>query len=358
MMPLEFESLTLYSVLESLLAVSAFVVLLVMGSLWLPGAVHLGPPVDGVRRSYKLNGLLLFVLVISGAAAAHFAGLRILDWIPPRLPALAIAANILAFAGSCALLARGERSGRFVADFFYGVQHNPNWLGLDLKMFSYRPSLIGLALINFSLAGLQYSLYGHLTARMAMYQLFYFAYVANYFQFEDGMLFTWDIIAERFGWMLVWGDYVFVPFFYSLPGWFLVNNRQPLAPQAAVAIAVLYATGFFLFRGANQQKHRFKQNPAARIWGRPANSIDGRLLISGFWGVGRKLNYTGELCMYWAWSLLGGFHSFVPYLLPLWLTCFLLHRAWRDEKRCRAKYGALWESYCRRARFRMIPYIY
>src|SRR5213078_1936256 len=121
-----------------------------------------------------------------------------------------------------------------------------------------------------------------------------------YFQFEDGMLFTWDIIAESFGWMLIWGDYVFVPFFYSLPGWFLVNNQEPLAPPAVVAIMVLYAIGFFLFRGANQQKHRFKQNPAARIWGRPADSIEGRLLISGFWGIGRKLNYTGELCMYWA----------------------------------------------------------
>ena len=35
-----------------------------------------------------------------------------------------------------------------------------------------------------------------------------------------------DVIAERFGWMLIWGDYVLVPFFYSLPGWFLVRNEE------------------------------------------------------------------------------------------------------------------------------------
>jgi delta14-sterol reductase len=48
----------------------------------------------------------------------------------------------------------------------------------------------------------------------------------------------------------------------------------------------------------------------------------------------------------------------VPYLLPLWLTVLLSHRAWRDEKRCRVKYGELWAAYCRRARFRMIPFLY
>ena len=156
----------------------------------------------------------------------------------------------------------------------------------------------------------------------------------------------------------VCGDYVLVPFFYSLPAWFLVGNFDPLSPTAIVALVLLYGGGFVMFRGANQQKHRFRQDPHARIWGSEAESIEGRLLVSGFWGMGRKLNYTGELTMYWAWTLLCGFHSFVPYLVALWLTGFLPHRAWRDEKKCRAKYGKLWEAYCAKARFRMIPFVY
>jgi delta14-sterol reductase len=56
--------------------------------------------------------------------------------------------------------------------------------------------------------------------------------------------------------------------------------------------------------------------------------------------------------------LLCGFQSFVPFLVPLWLTIFLPHRAWRDDKRCRAKYGQLWAQYCSHARFRMIPFVY
>jgi len=72
-------------------------------------------------------------------------------------------------------------------------------LGVDLKMFSYRPSLIGLALMNLSFAALQYETHGALSPAMLLYQAFTLIYVFNYFQFEYGMVFTWDIIAENFG---------------------------------------------------------------------------------------------------------------------------------------------------------------
>ena len=230
---------------------------------------------------------------------------------------------------------------------------------MDLKLFSYRPSLIGLALLNASFAVAQYEAHGELTLAMALYQVFTFLYVLNYFQFEHGMVHTWDIVSERFGWMLVWGDYVLVPFFYCIAGWWLVDAAgPPLSPAAAAGIVTLFVFGFVLFRGANGQKHRFRQDPETRIWGRTAESLDGRLLVSGFWGVGRHLNYTGEICVYLAFVLTTGFASLVPYLLPAWLTGLLVHRARRDERRCRAKYGALWDRYTERARFSMLPYVY
>ena len=47
-----------------------------------------------------------------------------------------------------------------------------------------------------------------------------------------------------------------------------------------------------------------------------------------------------------------------PYLLPLSLTVLLLQRAARDDKKCGAKYGDLWQRYCERVRFRIFPYLY
>ena len=68
-------------------------------------------------------------------------------------------------------------------------------------------------------------------------------YKPHYFQFEYGMTYTWDITSERFGWMFVWGDYVLVPFFYSLPGWWLIHSPDSLSTAGATAIILL-----FLFR--------------------------------------------------------------------------------------------------------------
>ena len=338
-----------------------FVVLLFIGSRLLPGSIHAGAELlDGSRRYYKLNGLLLLILLPATVAGAPWLVALSLSAVYRDFWALFAVANVFAvgLTGILFLQGRSEGTGRWLHDLFYGTELNPTWLGVDLKMFSYRPSLMGLVLFNAAFAAEQYRLYGAISTRMALYQAFTFLYVVNYFQFEHGMLFTWNVIAERFGFMLVWGDYVLVPFFYSIAGWYLVDQWEPISNAAVAGLVLLYLAGFWLFRGANGQKHRFKTNPQGTIWGRPAEALGGKLLVSGFWGVGRKLNYTGELCVYYAWTLTCGFDSLVPYLLPAWLTLLLTHRAWRDEQRCREKYGPLWTAYCGRARFRMVPFIY
>ena len=129
-------------------------------------------------------------------------------------------------------------------------------------------------------------------------------------------------------------------------------------PGAARDLAALYGVSLWMFRSANAQKWRFKQDPKTVIWGEKAEAIGGRLLISGWWGIGRHLNYTGEIGVYLALTLATGFHSFVPYLLPLWMLVLLVHRACRDDRRCRAKYGALWHAYCAHTHFRMFPFLY
>jgi delta14-sterol reductase len=344
-----------------------FIAVLFVGSLLVPGKQEQGIPLaGGARVTYTLNGFLLFLAVFAAALASVALQPGWLAALHTHFWHVFVVANVAAFAASAYLTVRGRKNTGerragvvgFVVDTFYGVELNPATAGVDLKLFSYRPSLMGLGLLNLSFAAAQYQELGHLTTRMWVYQIFYLAYLVNYFQFEYGMIYTWDIIAERFGWMLVWGDYVLVPFFYSIPGWYLLHNHDPLPLWQVGALAALYVTGFVLFRGSNQQKHQFKADPKKPIWGKPPEALGGKLLVSGFWGVGRKLNYTGELCMYVAWSLTTGLGSVIPFLLPLWLGVLFPHRAWRDDLRCRAKYGPLWDDYCKRAKFRMIPFIY
>lgn len=350
------------SILQSLAALLGFVIALFIGSKLLPGRRVELKDDSGPSRIFKLNGLVLFLITILVVGIGQIMGWFSLAFLYNHFVALFIWANVLAFALTGWLYWRGSRgSGEpkgFLYGFFFGRDLNPVWLGVDLKFFSYRPSLIALALFNISFAVVQFEADGQLSTAMLLYQIFTFVYILNYFQFEYGMVHTWDIVSERFGWMLVWGNFVLVPFFYCIAGWTLVHAEGDLSLPFAIALVLLYLFGFWLFRGANEQKHRFKQDGHVKIWGRPAETLDGRLLVSGFWGIGRHLNYTGEICVYVAFVLTVGFESWVPYLLLVWLIGLLVHRSWRDDRRCRAKYGELWDRYVERARFSMIPFVH
>ena len=108
---------------------------------------------------------------------------------------------------------------------------------------------------------------------MLLVVAFQLLYVADYFAHERAVLSTWDIRHERFGWALAWGDLVWVPFVYSLQAHYFVDHAHALAAPAAAAIVALDLAGYAVFRGANLQKHRFRENPAVLIGGRPAEFI-------------------------------------------------------------------------------------
>src|SRR5690606_28713599 len=123
---------------------------------------------------------------------------------------------------------------------------------------------------------------------------------------EEFMLSTWDVLSENFGFMLVWGDLVYVPFLYSLPGWWIVTDTEPFSAFEVALLVAFHLASLYVFREANWQKERYKRNREAPIWGKRPETIGGRLLVSGFWGLGRKINYTGELGVYLSFALCAG----------------------------------------------------
>lgn len=44
--------------------------------------------------------------------------------------------------------------------------------------------------------------------------------------------------------------------------------------------------------------------------------------------------------------------------MPPLLLLSLLSRSRPQHRKCREKYGSLWEDYCRAVKFRMLPFIY
>jgi protein-S-isoprenylcysteine O-methyltransferase Ste14 len=70
------------------------------------------------------------------------------------------------------------------------------------------------------------------------------------------------------------------------------------------------------------------------------------------------MNYFGDLLMGLAWCLPCGFESPLPYFYIVYLAILLVHRERRDHNMCATRYGADWDVYCAKVRYRIVPGVY
>lgn len=354
--------------LRALALYAAWVVLQIALQLWAPGRVRSGVPLsDGSRLEYRLNGWISFWASLAVVVIAVVSGVIPATVAYDEFGSLLTTANLMAFALALGLYLQGRRGGRTtgdpIRDYFMGTTLNPRAGSLDLKYFcESRPGLILWILFDLSLATAQYQRHGAVTTAMLLVNVFQFLYIADYFFHEEAILTTWDIKHEKFGWMLVWGDLVWVPFTYTIQAYYLVDHLHDLSPAATAGIVALNTAGYVVFRGSNLQKHRFRRDPGRPVWGRPPEYIrtshGSLLLTSGWWGIARHLNYLGDLAMALAWCLPTGFAHPLPYFYFIYMVVLLVHRERRDHDLCHVKYGADWDAYCRRVRWRIVPGIY
>ncbi len=332
---------------------------------------------DGRRLKYKMNGwfswwftwafiaLLVFRKGIS-LDAIKDAGEFVYAQFGPVLTTIQIFTFIFAlylyFHGK--LKPEGERqTGIPTYDYWLGTALNPRIGNFDLKLFcEARPGLISWVAIDLFLAAKQYQLHGTITTPMILVCVFHFWYIADYYYHEEAILTTWDIRHENFGWMLCWGDLVWVPFTYTLQAFYLLKHTHDLPLWATAGIVLLNGAGYYIFRSVNIQKHRFRTNPEGLIWGKKPEFIRTKrgtlLLTSGWWGVARHLNYLGDLMMGLAWCLPTGFGHPLPYFYITYFTILLVHRELRDNKMCAMRYGADWDAYTAKVKWRILPGIY
>jgi protein-S-isoprenylcysteine O-methyltransferase Ste14 len=110
------------------------------------------------------------------------------------------------------------------------------------------------------------------------------------------------------------------------------------------------------------QKYFFKRESGKAFPGiTPMTISDGKktLLINGFWGLSRHINYLGEILMATGIAFSTGYPMLIwPWLYPLYYVVFLSTRQIDDGRRCSLKYGELWQTYMKKVPWRIIPFIY
>jgi delta14-sterol reductase len=343
----------------ALLAIYAatFVLYVVAPGRWVDGYVR---DARGVPLRYHLNGLLVFGLVIAGYLALASRGVIAWDFVYVHRVEMVATAIGVGLVFTFAIVLPAPPTGKpIVADLFLGRFANPQRGRIDAKMFLYLIGAVMLELCLLGFAAHHVLLFGWDGSRgIVVYTALFSFFLVEYLFFERVHLYTYDFVAERVGFKLGWGCLAFYPFFYAVGAWFAASEPDPdPSPLRLAAAIVLFFTGWLFARGANLQKFRFKTRPELTHFGPLAQTaLEGRVLVGGFWGLSRHINYLGEILMASGLALALG----VPgaWLYPAYYLGLLIPRQLDDDRRCAAKYGPLWDEYCRRVPARIIPKIW
>jgi hypothetical protein len=348
-----------------LISIIIFILNIVLPGRWVKG--YITRPGSTEKMRYHLNGIYVFLVMVLLWFMVGYFKIAPFDWLYHyRWQGLAGAFSLGLIFSLYIVLAYPPVRKSFLADFFFGRAENLQLRGgrVDAKMWLYLMGAILLEINALSFTAhhvMIYGLQGSTGVILATSLLTWF--IIDYFIFEEVHLYTYDLFAERVGFKLGWGCIVFYPYFYSIFLWSTVDLPDAYTPVWLLAIyVVIFFSGWILSRGANMQKYFFKRDPGRVFLGiKPEAISDGRnaLLVNGFWGLSRHINYLGEILMASGIILCTGYPYLIwPWLYPLYYVILLFTRQHADNIRCAKKYGPLWGEYVKRVKYKIIPFVY
>lgn len=377
----------------------------------------------GGKHKYKFNAFPSALLILGGFGAGTFvygADFVVWTYIWDHLPQIVAANLVIAYTLSILVylqsftvphsgqpnskhreLAKGGHSGNILYDYFIGRELNPRFTIpdsiplcggqiVDIKCFmEMKPGLTGWIILNLSYMARQWRVFGTLSDSIIITTIFQATYVFDALYMEPAILTTMDITTDGFGFMLAFGDVVWLPFIYSIQGRYLASYPVHLGLSGIAGVLIIQAIGLYIFRSSNSEKNRFRTNPDD-----PRNAhlttlqteAGTKLITSGWWGTARHINYLGDWIMSWSYCLPTGIAGFIQhryqnpvtgnvtyeptqdeargwgmiftYFYIVYFGVLLVHRELRDEEKCRRKYGKDWVKYCQIVKSKIIPGVY
>ncbi|XP_051963648.1 delta(14)-sterol reductase TM7SF2 [Xyrauchen texanus] len=327
---------------------------------------------NGKRLKYKLNGLYAFLVSVVLLLGLWFCGVLRASGVTDRLFALVTAGMSVALMLSLALYlcpvtthssahVYYHNTAKPLLNFALGQNLDPRLGEIDVKQFvMVRIGFIGWALmdLNYLLSAVEMN---SLSVSLLLVTVFQLIYILDFLIDEASVLTTKEFTEEPIGFIMILGEFIWIPFFSSLPVYFLLQRPNHIHVLSAVPICLMFGIGFLIYYLSNEQKDGFRRNPNDPAYAslRTIQSPSGHsLLASGWFGWVRHPNYFGDILMMFAWCFPCGFTSVLPYLPALQCFNLLRRRASEIEDSCLKKHGNAWQEYCRRVPYKLLPYVY
>ncbi len=344
----------------------------------LPGKWVLGYAKDektGRPRRYRLNGLLVSMIAILIWGFELIPGLE-REWFY-RTSLYAVAGGTgfaMLFTAIAVYTQPKTRDRNPIVDFYLGRVQEIRFFNdrLDLKMTFYVVGSTMLSINAMSGAAWHYEQFSptnQVNLGVFVYAAIFTFYVFDDHLFERVRLYTFDLLHERMGFKMFWGDNICYGWLYILPLYGMAAYPSPgfSTPWTYVWIigaSAPFLVGWGIARGANIQKYTFKRWPERKFLGiiepRYIQAGDRKILTSGFWGVSRHFNYMGEII--WAVAVglsFGHFDVVWSWTYLIFIVGLFTLRQREDDKACAKKYGEeKWAEYQQKVPFRIVPGIY
>lgn len=361
-----------------------FIALQVLFALVMPGLVLKGvKDKEGKQLTYNLNSVCCWWSSIALGAGLQYTGLfdlaTFIRHYGPLMSVAVLFADLQSAYWYIYAFASGQTvrlTGNHVYDFFHGAILHPRLFGgrLDIKMFAeVRLSWYLLFLLSSACALGRYQETGSVGPGLWFFITAQFLYTNACAKGEHYIISTWDIVYEKYGWMLCFWNWAGVPFLYAKGAIYLYKygpSSQLSDGFYAGLFAVLFAA-YYVWDTAQSQKNHYRLSTSGTVVERwtfpmlPWNKIDeprvlktqnGRcLLIDGWWGRARKIHYTADIVMAFSWAMCSGFGAALPYIYPGFFFVMIMHRYQRDMHKCAQEYGGDWDRYLRAVPFAFIP---
>ena len=366
------------------------VVVLGVFLLWGYGSLRLFPQnfdgpknVDGSTPKYQGNGFRFWISSVILVIVVCLKWKKVPELVTTNFIPIMMTFNIfgLLFVGYLYFAGRKEYWGKEEDDkkgysalfrFYRGLEFHPRIGGVDIKQLTNcRFGMIFWQVIIIIFAFFSYYS-GGFNVAMWVTVVLQTIYIAKFFWWETGYFNTLDITLDRAGYYICWGCLVFLPAFYTFTCYYLANNPSMISGIAGMVILLLGCWFIWMNYKVDKEKEDFKANQDCKIWGKKAEFIEctsladikeegkkpSKLLVSGWWGKSRHMNYTYEIGLSGCWSAVGAPVGIAPFAYLGYIIALLVHRIYRDEDKCRVKYGKYWDEYCKKVPARLIPGLY